>query len=163
MTCVYEFEFFEEDGAVVALPFDMDGVPGISFPGIAPGETFTYRFPVRQSGTYWYHAHSGGQEQDGHLKATVAQGLQDLPAIQPRQHDVQDHQVVLTLQSQMQPVCAVRHKVRNVSRFGQSLPEVLPRLGLVFNNQYLHVRSPFTALNESVPNLKRPDMKITPM
>ena len=49
----------------ILLPFDMDGVPGISFPGIALGETFTYRFPVRQSGTYWYHAHSGFQEQTG--------------------------------------------------------------------------------------------------
>ena len=41
----------------------MDGVPGLTFHGIAPGETFTYRFPVRQSGTYWYHSHSGFQEQ----------------------------------------------------------------------------------------------------
>jgi CopA family copper-resistance protein len=49
----------------ILVPFRMDGVPGISFPGIAPGETFTYRFPVRQSGTYWYHAHSGFQEQTG--------------------------------------------------------------------------------------------------
>jgi CopA family copper-resistance protein len=49
----------------ILLPFDMDGVPGISYPGVAPGETFTYRFPVRQSGTYWYHAHSGFQEQTG--------------------------------------------------------------------------------------------------
>lgn len=40
------------------LPAGMDGVPGISFPGIAPGETFTYRFVVQQSGTYWYHAHT---------------------------------------------------------------------------------------------------------
>ncbi|HEX5787654.1 MAG TPA: copper resistance system multicopper oxidase [Woeseiaceae bacterium] len=47
------------------LPFDMDGVPGISFDGIAPGETFTYRFRVRQHGTYWYHSHSGLQEQAG--------------------------------------------------------------------------------------------------
>jgi FtsP/CotA-like multicopper oxidase with cupredoxin domain len=38
----------------IVLPFDMDGVPGISFDGIAPGETFVYQFPVRQSGTYWY-------------------------------------------------------------------------------------------------------------
>ena len=44
------------------LPPDMDGVPGVSFGGIKPGETFTYRFPVRQSGTYWAHSHSGGQE-----------------------------------------------------------------------------------------------------
>jgi CopA family copper-resistance protein len=47
------------------LPFDMDGVPGVSFHGIPPGETFTYRFDVRQNGTYWYHAHSGFQEQQG--------------------------------------------------------------------------------------------------
>jgi len=47
------------------LPADMDGVPALSFPGIAPGETFTYRFKVRQYGTYWYHAHSGFQEQTG--------------------------------------------------------------------------------------------------
>ncbi len=49
----------------ILVPFREDGVPGISFPGIAPGETFTYRFPVRQSGTYWYHSHSGFQEQTG--------------------------------------------------------------------------------------------------
>ena len=49
----------------ILLPFRMDGVPGISYPGIAPGETFTYRFPVKQSGTYWYHSHSGFQEQTG--------------------------------------------------------------------------------------------------
>ena len=50
----------------IILPPEMDGVPGISFAGIAPGETFTYRFPVTQSGTYWYHSHSGLQEQEGH-------------------------------------------------------------------------------------------------
>ena len=43
------------------LPPDMDGVPGVSFAGIEPGATFTYRFPVRQSGTYWFHSHSGGR------------------------------------------------------------------------------------------------------
>lgn len=48
------------------VPFQMDGVPGISFPGIKPGETFRYEFPIRQSGTYWYHSHSGLQEQSGH-------------------------------------------------------------------------------------------------
>lgn len=47
------------------VPFGQDGVPGLSFPGIKPGETFTYRFHVHQSGTYWYHSHSGGQEQAG--------------------------------------------------------------------------------------------------
>jgi CopA family copper-resistance protein len=44
------------------LPPEMDGVPGVSFAGIEPGATFTYRFPVKQSGTYWFHSHSGGQE-----------------------------------------------------------------------------------------------------
>ncbi|MFM6951070.1 MAG: copper resistance system multicopper oxidase [Novosphingobium sp.] len=48
------------------VPFQFDGVPGVSFPGIKPGETFTYKFPLRQSGTYWYHSHSGLQEQSGH-------------------------------------------------------------------------------------------------
>lgn len=48
------------------LPGEMDGVPGFNnFNGIKPGETFTYNFKVRQSGTYWYHSHSGGQEQEG--------------------------------------------------------------------------------------------------
>ena len=47
------------------VPPEMDGVPGISFDGIPPGETFTYRFPIRQTGTYWYHSHSGYQEQEG--------------------------------------------------------------------------------------------------
>ncbi len=55
------------------LPSAMDGVPGIAdgFEGIKPGETFTYRFPVRQSGTYWYHSHSGFQEQTGHYGPIV--------------------------------------------------------------------------------------------
>ncbi|WP_331775548.1 copper resistance system multicopper oxidase [Sulfurospirillum sp. 1612] len=49
----------------IIIPTDMDGVPGISFEGIKPGETFTYKFTVKQSGTYWYHSHSGFQEQTG--------------------------------------------------------------------------------------------------
>jgi CopA family copper-resistance protein len=48
------------------VPPAMDGVPGVSFPGIRPKQTFEYRFPVRQYGTYWYHSHSGLQEQTGH-------------------------------------------------------------------------------------------------
>ncbi|HSH30455.1 MAG TPA: multicopper oxidase domain-containing protein, partial [Thiohalobacter sp.] len=50
----------------ILLPFNMDGVPGISFPGIPANTTFTYRYPVRQNGTYWYHSHTGLQEQLGH-------------------------------------------------------------------------------------------------
>ncbi|WP_324260906.1 copper resistance system multicopper oxidase [Altererythrobacter sp. H2] len=53
------------------LPFQMDGVPGVSFPGIKPHETFGYEFPIRQSGTYWYHSHSGLQEQAGHYGPLV--------------------------------------------------------------------------------------------
>lgn len=49
----------------ILLPPEMDGVPGVSFAGIKPGETFEYRFPLKQSGTYWYHSHSGGQEFEG--------------------------------------------------------------------------------------------------
>ena len=49
----------------ILTPADMDGVPGLSFSGIAPGETFAYRFRVNQSGTYWYHSHSRFQEQTG--------------------------------------------------------------------------------------------------
>jgi CopA family copper-resistance protein len=48
----------------ILLPYRMDGVPGLSFAGIAPGESFLYRFKLRQSGTYWYHSHSGFQEQN---------------------------------------------------------------------------------------------------
>ncbi|MDB5450050.1 MAG: copper resistance system multicopper oxidase [Phenylobacterium sp.] len=47
------------------VPVQMDGVPGVSFPGIPAGQTFVYEFPVKQSGTYWYHSHSGLQEQEG--------------------------------------------------------------------------------------------------
>jgi CopA family copper-resistance protein len=53
------------------LPFRQDGVPGVSFPGIAPGETFTYTFPIVQAGTYWFHSHSGFQEPDGAYGAIV--------------------------------------------------------------------------------------------
>ncbi|MBN66324.1 MAG: copper oxidase [Rickettsiales bacterium] len=50
----------------ILLPGEMDGVPGLNgFPGIKPGETFTYHFKIRQTGTYWYHAHSNVQEQEG--------------------------------------------------------------------------------------------------
>ena len=49
------------------VPFQFDGVPGVSFPGIKPGKTFVYEMPaLRQAGTYWWHSHSGLQEQAGH-------------------------------------------------------------------------------------------------
>lgn len=55
----------------ILLPFEMDGVPGISFHGIDAGQTFTYQFPIKQSGTYWYHSHSGFQEQTGMMGAII--------------------------------------------------------------------------------------------
>jgi CopA family copper-resistance protein len=59
----------DEDSSIhwhgLLVPPGMDGVPGVSFPGIAPAATFEYRFGLRQSGTYWYHSHSGLQEQTG--------------------------------------------------------------------------------------------------
>jgi CopA family copper-resistance protein len=76
----------------------MDGVPGISFKGIAPGETFTYRFTLRQSGTYWYHSHSGFQELDGMYGALI---------VEPRNSDPiradRDHVVMLTDWTDMEP------------------------------------------------------------
>lgn len=73
------------------LPFDQDGVPGFSFEGIAPGETFTYRFPLRQAGSYWYHSHSGFQEQEGMYGALVI----DPAAADPVAYD-RDYSIVLS-------------------------------------------------------------------
>ena len=69
----------------ILLPAAMDGVPGLSFPGIAPGETFIYRFPVQQCGTYWYHAHSGFQEQTGLYGPIVIEPR--IPAVQRTDRD----------------------------------------------------------------------------
>jgi len=55
----------------ILLPANMDGVPGVSFNGIGPGEAYLYRFDVRQSGTYWYHSHSSFQEQAGLYGALI--------------------------------------------------------------------------------------------
>ena len=68
------------------VPFQMDGVPGISFPGIPAGASFTYRFPVRQSGTYWYHSHSGLQEQEGHYGPIVIDPAGADPIASDREH-----------------------------------------------------------------------------
>ena len=61
------------------VPFQFDGVPGVSFPGIRPGERFTYQFPIRQSGTYWWHSHSGLQEQAGHYGPLVIESAKPDP------------------------------------------------------------------------------------
>lgn len=68
------------------LPFHMDGVPGISFPGILPKTTFTYEFPIVQNGTYWYHSHSGLQEQEGHYGPIVIDPAGADPVAYDREH-----------------------------------------------------------------------------
>ena len=70
------------------LPANMDGVPGLGFPGIQPGETFTYRFPVLQSGTYWYHSHSRFQEQVGLYGAIRIEPREGAPGGWDREHVV---------------------------------------------------------------------------
>jgi len=75
----------------ILLPFTMDGVPGISFAGIDAGTIFTYRYPVRQNGTYWYHSHTGLQEQLGHY----GQLILDPAGRDPVGYDV-EHSVVLS-------------------------------------------------------------------
>src|SRR6266478_428962 len=75
----------------VIVPADMDGVPGLSFHGIAPGEAFVYRFQVNQSGTYWYHSHSRFQEQTGLYGPIVIE-----PRAGERQHADREHVVLLS-------------------------------------------------------------------
>jgi CopA family copper-resistance protein len=90
------------------LPFQMDGVPGISFPGIRPGETFVYEFPIRQSGTYWYHSHSGLQEQQGHYGPIVIDPAGADPVAYDREHVIvlsdwsflHPHQIMLKLKQE---------------------------------------------------------------
>ncbi len=72
----------------VLLPFQMDGVPGVSFPGIHPGETFVYEFPIRHAGTFWYHSHSGLQEQIGHYGPLVFDPAGPDPVPYDREHVV---------------------------------------------------------------------------
>ena len=68
------------------LPFQMDGVPGISFPGIKARETFVYEFPIRQSGTFWYHSHSNLQEAMGHYGPIVIDPAGADPVAYDREH-----------------------------------------------------------------------------
>ncbi|MGH1438648.1 MAG: copper resistance system multicopper oxidase [Cellvibrionaceae bacterium] len=70
------------------LPSNMDGVPGLSFDGIKPGDTYEYQFDVNQSGTYWYHSHSGFQEQSGVYGAIVIEPKESDPVAYDRDHVV---------------------------------------------------------------------------
>ncbi|QCB56127.1 copper resistance system multicopper oxidase [Sphingopyxis sp. PAMC25046] len=92
----------DEDSSIhwhgLILPFHMDGVPGVSFPGIKPGKRFVYEFPVVQSGTYWYHSHSGLQEQLGHYGPIVIDPKDADPVAYDR-----EHVIVLSDHSQLAP------------------------------------------------------------
>ena len=72
----------------ILLPAHMDGVPGVSFGGIPPRTTFTYRFPIKQSGTYWYHSHSGGQELQGMYGAMILDPIEPEPFQYDREYVV---------------------------------------------------------------------------
>lgn len=94
------------------VPPDMDGVPFISFPSIKPGTTFTYRFPIRQTGTYWYHSHSGLQEQRGLFGSIVI-----LPK-EKNHGEAQDHVVVLSDWTDQNPKEILRNLRRGSEFFG---------------------------------------------
>jgi CopA family copper-resistance protein len=70
----------------ILVPAQFDGVPGVSFPGIPAKQTFVYEFPIKQSGTYWYHSHSGLQEQEGHYGPIVIDPAGADPIASDREH-----------------------------------------------------------------------------
>lgn len=106
----------DEDSSIhwhgLLLPFEMDGVPGVSFPGIKPRTTFVYEFPVIQNGTYWYHSHSGLQEQLGHYGPIVI----DPEGTDPVAYD-REHVVVLSDHSQLSPEAIFRKMKVNPGHF----------------------------------------------
>ncbi|MEA3262401.1 MAG: copper resistance system multicopper oxidase [Pseudomonadota bacterium] len=106
----------DEDSSIhwhgLILPFQMDGVPGVSFPGIKPRSTFVYEFPVVQSGTYWYHSHSGLQEQLGHYGPIVIDPKGTDPIASDR-----EHVVVLSDHSQLSPEAIFRKLKVNPGHF----------------------------------------------
>jgi len=87
----------------ILLPANMDGVPGLSFDGIAPGETYQYRFQLKQSGTYWYHSHSMFQEQAGLYGALVID-----PAEPPPYRFDREHVVLLSDWTDLDPAALFR-------------------------------------------------------
>ncbi len=97
----------DEDSSIhwhgVLVPPQFDGVPGISFPGIRPKSTFVYEFPIIQNGTYWYHSHSGLQEQLGHYGPIVI----DPAGVDPVQYD-REHVIVLADHSAISPEAIFR-------------------------------------------------------
>lgn len=107
----------------IILPYEMDGVPGISFPGIAPGQTFQYQFQLQQSGTYWYHSHSAFQEMTGMYGAIIVE-----PADGERISVEHDHIIMLSEWTDEDPMY-VFQKLKTMGHlynFNQpTLPELL--------------------------------------
>ena len=106
----------------VLLPYQMDGVPMVSFAGIKPGATFTYRFRVRQSGTYWYHSHSGGQEQEGMYAPIVIE-----PAKGERHKVARDYVVMFSDHHPMSPGAILR-KLKQEPGYFNDRKRTLPGL-----------------------------------
>jgi len=109
------------------VPFQMDGVPGIAFPGIPAGETFRYEFPIRQAGTYWYHSHSGLQEQLGHYGPIVI----DPAGVDPVRSD-REHVIVLSDHSPVHPhaiFMALKRQPGYFNRQQQTLGQLLAGKG----------------------------------
>ena len=109
----------------LTIPAAMDGVPGLSFSGIAPGETFTYRFTVNQAGTYWYHSHSRFQEQIGLYGSIIV-----TPRDGERHPADRDHVIVLSDWTDADPehIYATLKKQSNAYNFGK------PTLGDFFRD-----------------------------
>ena len=111
----------------VLLPYQMDGVPMVSFAGIKPGTTFTYRFKVRQSGTYWYHSHSAGQEQEGMYAPIV------ISPAKGERHKADRDYVVLLSDSHAMSASAILRKLKQEPGYfndrKRTLPDLMRELG----------------------------------
>ena len=106
------------------VPFQMDGVPGVSFPGIRAGTRFTYDFPVIQSGTYWYHSHSGLQEPMGHYGPIII----DPAGTDPVAYD-REHVIVLSDWSFLHPHQVMARLKQEAGYFNRQRRTLLDRAG----------------------------------
>ncbi|MBK8814770.1 MAG: copper resistance system multicopper oxidase [Methylococcaceae bacterium] len=104
----------------IILPYQMDGAPQISFNGIAPGETFTYRFKVQQSGTYWYHSHSEMQEQTGLYGAIVIE-----PAMPDTIQSDRDYVVLLSDWTDEDPMAVFGKLKKESAYYNYNQPTVI--------------------------------------
>ncbi|MFA5963798.1 MAG: copper resistance system multicopper oxidase [Sphingomonas sp.] len=106
----------DEDSSIhwhgLLVPPQFDGVPGVSFPGIRPRSSYLYEFPIRQNGTYWYHSHSGMQEQLGHYGPIVI----DPADAEPVGFD-REHVIILSDHSRMSPQAIFRAMKVNPGNF----------------------------------------------